>query len=610
MIVPRDRDMAMNVTHGLLVSFGKYFFLKPHVYGFKGNLKGQINQYLYKSDFLNAHPSNQMNYEHYKNIVEEVQKSVTDSVLTAAVNAMPKELDAELQEKTFQDLKIRRDQLSEAMDTYYNFSNRIVDIRGTNSKEFVSIKSLDERDALHVEMRKINKHGKIRHQLMSKTYPKSTTKEIRLYLEGDRDSVVIDNKNSTIKLRIIGGESKDDRHKSYVVKNSKKKVRIYDYETENYEGLTNRLKIKTSKDSTHTAFKPVNLYHDWIPAATAGYNRDNGLIFGLGVKFIQQAGFRKEPYTAMHKLMLSYAFSTKAYGIQYNAEWIDLFGKANFLIDTDVRAPENTDNFFGIGNTVAYDKNHHYFKANYNLYKLKTSLKWETHLGGSFSFGPAFQYYHYNPNKNNDRFIEDGVINYTYDRDIIDQDKYHIGLVADYEIDKRNDDLLPTKGIYLHSELSGWKGVNSYSKDYLKFKGEFSFHKNLNASETLVLSNRIGGEITAGDPTFYQHAYLGGKGNLLGYRQNRFAGEHSVYNNLEMRLAIADFGNLFFKGQLGLTGFYDIGRVWVDGEQSHKWHDGVGGGIYFAPAYSLLLNFQMGYADEGWYPYFSLGLRF
>lgn len=88
-----------------------------------------------------------MNYEHYKNIVEEVQKSVTDSVLTAAVNAMPKELDAELQEKTFQDLKVRRDQLSEAMDTYYNFSNRIVDIRGTNSKEFVSIKSLDERCA-------------------------------------------------------------------------------------------------------------------------------------------------------------------------------------------------------------------------------------------------------------------------------------------------------------------------------------------------------------------------------------------------------------------------------------------------------------------------------
>lgn len=26
LIVPRDRDMAMNVTHGLLVSFGKYFF--------------------------------------------------------------------------------------------------------------------------------------------------------------------------------------------------------------------------------------------------------------------------------------------------------------------------------------------------------------------------------------------------------------------------------------------------------------------------------------------------------------------------------------------------------------------------------------------------------
>ncbi|MBG6133545.1 hypothetical protein IWQ47_004957 [Aquimarina sp. EL_43] len=32
--------------------------------------------------------------------------------------------------------------------------------------------------------------------------------------------------------------------------------------------------------------------------------------------------------------------------------------------------------------------------------------------------------------------------------------------------------------------------------------------------------------------------------------------------------------------QLGVFGGYDIGRVWLDGEDSDRWHDSVGGGIW------------------------------
>lgn len=613
LIVPRDRDMAMNVTNGLLVSFGKYFFLKPHVYGFSGKLFSQVNQYLYKSDFLNAHPANQLNYGHYTDMVNQVHESLTDSVLTAAVNAMPKELNADKQKQSLNDLKERRDQLPAAMDKYYKFSNRIVDIRGTNSKEFISITSSEDENALHVFMRKINKHGKLRDTLMSKTYPRSMTKEIRLYLEEDRDSVYIDNTSSTIKLRIIGGQSRDDRHKSYHVKNSKNKVQIYDYEKEVYTGDIDQLKLNISKEPANTAYVPVNLYDDWIPIATAGFNRDDGFVLGLGAKFIQQRGFRKEPFAAEHSLMLSHAFTTKAFEINYKGDWTDVIGKANLTVDADIKAPENTDNFFGIGNEADYIKvgNHHsYYRARYNLYSLRTALKWEDEKGSTFSLGPAFQYYHYDPKDNNQRFIQDGPIKYTYDRDIIDKNKLHLGLVADYTLDSRNDDLLPTDGVYGHAKLSGYTGLNSYAKAFVNFKADISFYKSLNARKSIVLSNRLGGEVTGGHPAFYQHAYLGGGGNLLGYRQNRFAGKHALYNNLEMRLALANFGNMVFKGEIGLTGFYDVGRVWVPGEDSHKWHNGVGGGVYFAPAYSLLLNFQMGYADEGWYPYFSLGFRF
>ena len=139
---------------------------------------------------------------------------------------------------------------------------------------------------------------------------------------------------------------------------------------------------------------------------------------------------------------------------------------------------------------------------------------------------------------------------------------------------------------------------------------QIALYKSLNTRQTLVLADRIGGGMTLGSPTFYQSLFLGGEGNLLGYRKYRFAGEKALYNNMELRLALPDFGNYIFKGQLGLAGFYDIGRVWHTGEISHQWHQGVGGGVYFIPAYMAVFRLYVGHSPEGWYPYVSMGFRF
>jgi hemolysin activation/secretion protein len=120
----------------------------------------------------------------------------------------------------------------------------------------------------------------------------------------------------------------------------------------------------------------------------------------------------------------------------------------------------------------------------------------------------------------------------------------------------------------------------------------------------------MGGTVTFGSPAFYQSAFIGGQENLLGYRQYRFAGQHSFYNNLELRVKVADIANYLLPGQFGISGFYDAGRVWIKHDNSGKWHNGVGGGIYFAPASLVAFSFVMGHSTEGWYPYFAMGLRF
>ena len=148
------------------------------------------------------------------------------------------------------------------------------------------------------------------------------------------------------------------------------------------------------------------------------------------------------------------------------------------------------------------------------------------------------------------------------------------------------------------------------ARSFTQIIPEFAVYKSLNARSTLVLSERFGGTISVGKTAFYQSAFIGGQGNLLGYRQYRFAGQHSFYNNLELRIKVADVASYILPGQFGVTTFWDTGRVWVKDENSGKWHNGLGAGIYFAPASLIAFNFVMANSREGWYPYFTMGLRF
>ena len=83
-----------------------------------------------------------------------------------------------------------------------------------------------------------------------------------------------------------------------------------------------------------------------------------------------------------------------------------------------------------------------------------------------------------------------------------------------------------------------------------------------------------------------------------------------LFNNIEARIKIANIPSYFVPGQLGLVGFYDVGKVWEKGFESNTWHKGGGAGLYFAPAQLLLLQLVAGKSTEGWYPYFTMGFRF
>ncbi|RVU02756.1 hypothetical protein EOD41_02110 [Mucilaginibacter limnophilus] len=605
--VPRDRDQVIYVNEGLFPGIAALPWVSPTLQGFDAKIPS-VKWSLYKTRFMHPYPANNLSYAEWMKLANEFVAAETDAVLEAGLKRLPAEVYPIRHDELLQKLKQRRDNIPAAMARYYRFMNKIVDIRTSDKNEQVEVSS-DTARSMRVKITKVNKEGKLESVLMDNTFSADITKEVRIYVEDGDDHVIINNTTSPINLKVIG--KKGD--KIYEVVNSRKTIPLYNKGNGiTLRGDTDRLAKHLSMDSANTAFVPVNLYNKFIPLVTAAINADDGFMLGAGFKYIHQEGFRKEPYNYSHQLMISHAFATKAFNVKYNAEWIDLIGKADIILQALVKAPDNTANFFGRGNETVFDKDREfrYYRTRYNTFEFDPAFRWRLSPGTSVSIGPSLQYYHLDSEENNGRLINNSQLIGSYDSATVNKDKIHAGIVLNYISDKRDNPVLPAWGNVVNIKIEGYKGLNNYSKSFIQVLPEVAFYKSLNSRSTIVLADRIGGGITIGKTAFYQSLFLGGQQNLQGYRQYRFAGQHSVYNNLELRVKLGDFISYILPGQFGITGFFDTGRVWEQGESSDKWHTGQGGGIYFAPARLAVVQLVAGNSDEGWYPYISMKFRF
>ncbi|MEO5564680.1 MAG: BamA/TamA family outer membrane protein, partial [Chitinophagaceae bacterium] len=606
---PRDRDQVFHLTQGVIPKYASREYILPTLRNFGASIQDP-KWLLYKSSFVNAYPQFQFTLTAWTKEVVKFRKAVTDSVLEVALKRLPKSAYDFRHEELLRKLRVRRDQIPIAMAKYYRFIQKIVDIQTSDKNEFVQITDAPN-GGLNIRIIKINKEGELTDELMDKTFDPSLTKQVRLYIRNGNDSVSINNTKSPIGLYIIGGADV----KAYNVIASKNKIRLYDKANgSHFMGIVSKLKKRISNDSLHTAYTPVNLYNIRIPLTRIGLNLDDGFILGMGFRFIRQGGFRKSPYRSMHEILVSHSFSTQAYSIKYKSEWIAALGKADIILQATANAPNNTVNFFGRGNETVFNRTGDFktfYRARFSTYQVNPSLRWHNKKKTtSISIGPSLYYYAFDADENLGRFINNVSQIGSYDSAIVDKNKFHVGATLNFINDKRNNKVFPQHGHMIIVEMAGYKGTGQYAASYGQLISEVSFYKGLNKKSTIILADRVGGQVSVGRPAFYQSAFIGGHENLLGYRQFRFAGHHSLYNNFEVRMKVADIASYIIPGQFGITGFWDVGRVWEKHDNSGKWHNGTGAGIYFAPASIIILSFVVGHSTEGWYPYFTMGLRF
>jgi len=605
--VPRDRDQVFHVTQGVFPSIAALPWLDPTLTNFSSEIK-RIQYLLYKTQFVNAFPDFQFSYSEWMDMTSEFIKLESDSVLEAAIQRLPKDLSSQEKSAILEILKQRRDNLPAAMTSYYRFINRIVDIRLTDKPENILI-TTDTTKSTRITVSKYEKKNKLTDTIFTMVYKPNVTHEIRLYTQGGDDRLLIDNTGSTIPVKVIDSAG----HKEINVKSDNHRLKVYGPASlhsfaGNHDDIVKHLK----EDSLNRKFVPVNLYNVWVPLATVASNRDDGFLLGLGFRYTGKDGFRKSPYSMRQELLLTHSFATNAFRIRYKGEWMGVISSADLVMDAFVQAPDNTMNFFGKGNETSLNKTGDYrrfYRARFDTYQFDPTLRWHTGRVSTFSAGPSLQIYHLNADNNLDRLVSYPGLLHSSDSTTLDHDKVQLGLSASFNSDKRDNQILPAKGYYFNINAQGYEGLNADSRSYAQIRTDFTYYQKIDSAGRFVLWNRTGGGVSAGHPGFYQSMFLGGQGNLLGYLQNRFSGDHMVYNNFQGRFKLANIAGYILPGQLGLLGFYDLGRVWSKGEQSDKWHQGAGGGLYFAPASLTVIQILAGHSEEGWYPYLSLNFR-
>ena len=505
----------------------------------------------------------------------------------------------------------RRNLLPEQALKYYKFISKKVNVVGSNQREYFKVSNYGE--GLQVRVYAISRGSDTSFIMYSRIFNPSVTHEIRLYGLNDDDIFdVEENAASRIKLRIIGGKGYD----TFDIK-GKIETLLYDLKTvDNTDG--NFIKNSSHAKTRFSYDAPVNdrsiLGFNYnttkLPRLHLNYNSDDGLMAGAGISK-RTYGFRNLPYATDQRLAVLYAINRKAYQVNYRGEFNHITRNADLILQGNFSNPA-LRNFVGLGNNPKIDKarNFNYYTTRYLSLELEALLRKRYFEKANLMIGPYF--YHYN-NKFSDNAgsILGKPQQVHLDSADIFSAKNYAGIKLAFSIDNTNKEFFPTRGVRWYNELTTLAGVSKGSDDYIKFTSDMAVYASLSEPAKLVAILKIGGgRIYSKKYEYFQALTLGANNSLNGFRKNRFAGTSTLYSSLEFKMKIAEVKSIILPGALGLTTFYDIGRVWLRrGESSGRWHSAYGGGVYFLPFNLFALTATAGFSDGQKMLNFSLGTK-
>jgi len=576
--IPRDRDQTFFLNEGLFPWISSRKFALRINQGFKYEIKdmeGLVSQ----GKWLDRRFLNEMTKKDWIKAAEKMQASLTDDILTAAVNDMPPQIAEVKGSITIDKLKARRDQLPAFAEEHYSIISKKVDIVGSDKREQFQVKRLNNNET-EVKVWSISSKGNKKDKIFDRTFKHDETRELRLYGLKGKDEFDVEGKvDRGMKIRIIGGPGNDDIKEKSRVRGLSKKTIIYDNKKKNEIEFGTEARNRTSKlpeknTYTYAAFN----YNKFIPLANVGFNADEALVVGAGFMFTT-FGFQKSPHASHHSFGAQYASATQAFEVKYEGNFTSVVSDMDLQLQLNYRGPRYSQNYFGMGNeTQKSTDDKDYNRVRIGQIEVHPELS-KTIDRSTFSVGLFYQ--KYTIEETPGRYISD-ISGSELDPEIFETQDY-TGVNLQYQFDNRDSKTLPTRGLYWNTDASFHYDLDHARKTFNRISSDLSLFLSFRKPYRTVLAFRIGGNVNLGDYEFFQASTLGGTTNLRGYRATRYSGDGCLYQNSEIRFKLFNFSNYISKGEFGVLAFNDIGRVWLEGEDSNIWHHGYGGGIWISP---------------------------
>ncbi len=604
--VPRDRDQAFSImADGALLSVAtKIVPALRLMQSYEEELKSPkwFNLEPYPLDMALINQSG-------KAVWDAQVKRITDNLTSEVIDDAFKSFPPEVNQQTIADIKRkligRIGNLQKISDAYYYHMNKYAVVKGTNKDDWFDIERMPNGQT-KVAVFRIKK-GKKADKFHERVYLSDETREIWVYgLDDDDRFEVFGTGQQLIKVRLIGGQNND----VYNITNGKR-LKIYDHKSKENQFLTNKGSRKLTDDYETNVYdykKLKNSSNQFVPSI--GANPDDGLSLGF-TNTITNYGFERNPFSSQHIISAGYYFATNGFNLGYHAEFANVIGHWNLAIDTKFTSPNYAINFFGFGNETinrnAEDED--MFDLNYNRVKLRTfkvapALTWRGKLGASLKIGVSYE--SNEVDMTSGRFItEPNVINTS----VFDQQDFY-GADAKYEYVNTDNAAFPTLGM-LFAIQAGYRNNVSTSKGFGYIIPELAFDYKLVPGGQIVFATKSRAHFNLGDDfEFYQAASLGRNNGLRGYRDERFIGNSAFVQTTDVRVNLRKVKTGLLPLNIGFYGGVDYGRVWLDGEDSDKWNNSFGGGIFANAADMMTLNISAFNSDDGLLLAFKLGFGF
>jgi hypothetical protein len=580
--IPRDRDKPF-ISHGGIVKATG--IVSPNVMTFRVTYPS-IHGLTWNALELDRRLLAGLEKPVWDSVADDLRHRITDAVIDAAAGAMPVEF-RETAPHLAAVLRVRRDQIPEIATRFYRYLAQVLDIHATDAADRAVV---TRRDDGSVEVELFSERGD---RYFRRRFDPEETDQIRLYLHGgdDRASVVGSSAES-IPVWIIGGNGVNRLVDSSSVHGKPHPTRLYDAGSVTGVGYGPDSAWNRRPWVTRSG-KPAPPERDrgdrFAPGFALGSDRDIGLLIRMELDKYYY-GFRRTPYSSRYALSEEYATRYQGHRV---AALVDLRREASRIHFTGQARMSELEviNFHGLGNDSP-DEASDFYQVRQRQWLLHPTIGLALGARGDLSAGPVVEYT--TTDSVPDRFVS-AHRPYGFGR------FGQAGLRFNLSHDGRDRSTDPRRGVRLAASGTWYPALWDVKEGFGVLAAEASTYLTLPAPAHPKLVLRAGAKKLFGRFPFQEAAFIGGRMAVRSLEPQRYAGDAALVGTAELQIPLARFA-LVLPFNVGVYGYSDAGRVYLNGSSPGGWHAAAGLGAWIGilnPNTSLSIETGKGHGLTG-----------